>query len=72
MAKSVKDSLMKEPKCPFCLTEHTGEPVKTWEYGTGVHVKRFLCKCGKNFNFYKSNTMTWTIPKSNKVKKTKK
>jgi hypothetical protein len=61
---------MKEPTCPHCRVEQTGEPAKSWEYGTGVHVKHFLCKCGKTFNFYKSNTMTWTIPKLKKVKKT--
>jgi hypothetical protein len=63
--------LIKEPQCPHCLTEHKGEATKSWAYGKGVLVKHFLCKCGKGFNFYKSDTMTWTIPKLKKNKNSK-
>ena len=61
--KSKKDVIVFEPKCPYCHVEQNGESIKNWEYGVGVTVNRFMCKCGKSFNYYKSPNMTWTIPR---------
>ena len=53
--------------CPFCKTEQTQDPFKTWKYGEGIKVYRFLCGCEKTFNFYLGPSNYWTVPK--KVKK---
>ena len=68
--KLKKDFMIKEPTCPHCNTIQKGEPFKSWEYGFEVYVKRFKCKCGKTFNYYKGPYMTWTIPKRKKQEKT--
>jgi len=52
-----------DPSCPFCKAKQK-KPIKTWKYGKSVDVSKFLCECGKKFNFYKSPKRTWTIPKS--------
>jgi len=49
--------------CPFCSKEEDRKPIKEWNYGAGVKVKRFKCKCEKMFNLYTSPTKIWTIPK---------
>lgn len=64
--KSEKNIMIFEPKCPYCHTEQIDKSTKSWEYGVGVTVNRFLCKCGRTFNYYKSPNMTWTIPKPEK------
>lgn len=55
---------MDKVKCPFCGKNQIGNPIKNWKYGAVVNVSRYKCSCGKLFNFYKSSTKTWTIPKS--------
>ena len=52
--------------CPFCKTEQTQNPMKTWEYGTKVNVYRFQCTCTKFFNFYLGPSNYWTVPKKSK------
>ena len=51
-------------KCPFCNSSQE-KALKEWNYGD-ANVSRFICKCGKNFNFYESKKRkkTWTIPKA--------
>lgn len=49
--------------CPFCSKEEDRKPIKEWNYGAGVKVKRFKCKCEKMFNLYTNPTKIWTIPK---------
>ena len=49
-------------KCPFCNVSNS-KYTKKWKFGV-YDVYRFQCKCGKFFNYYKSEKMSWTIPKS--------
>lgn len=52
-----------KPKCPFCDMIQTGKSLKSWEY-RGVEVNRYVCKCGKPFNFFLTKkNKSWTIPK---------
>lgn len=51
-------------KCPYCSNfQKKMSTVRTWFYGN-VKVTRFECQCGKNFNFYKSKSTSWIIPKN--------
>lgn len=66
--------------CPHCKENQKSKPVKSWMYGKiiekhtskgtkfgpSVECSRFLCKCGKPFNYYKSKNKDWTIPKIKK------
>jgi len=63
--------------CPFCGKNQSEKPEKSWSYGkliekhtdekitlgAKVSCSRYLCACGKKFNYYKSPKKTWTIPK---------
>ena len=49
--------------CPFCSKKNEQKPIKEWNYGKNIKVKRFKCECGKIFNFYDNDKKTWTIPK---------
>lgn len=49
--------------CPFCKAIQKQDPLKHWKFVNNVDVFRYKCKCGKLFNFYKSKTKSWTIPK---------
>ena len=66
-------------KCPFCKSIQTKQPVKAWVYGkmiekrtkkettwgSSVSCSRYICKCGKPFNFFLTTKgKFWTIPKS--------
>ena len=69
-----------EIKCPFCNKNQKQEPIKSWAYGkmiqertnegtkwaASVNCSRYLCKCSKKFNYYKSKNKSWTIPKKKK------
>ncbi len=49
--------------CPFCKTIQKPHClVNSWSYSK-TSVYRYECKCGKNFNFYRSKLSSWTIPK---------
>ena len=54
---------MSTDECPFCNSSQK-KAFKEWYYGD-VNVSRFICKCGKKFNFYelKKRGKTWTVPK---------
>ena len=67
-----------EIKCPFCKSLQKQKAIKSWAYGKLIKEKfvggtsmgasitcsRYLCKCGKSFNFYETqNNKTWTNPK---------
>jgi len=54
---------MDSSTCPFCSKKNEQKPIKEWNYGKNVKVKRFKCECGKIFNFYNNGIKTWTIPK---------
>ena len=54
---------MEKVVCPFCSNVQDQKPFKEWNYGEGVKVKRFKCKCGKLFNHYNNSKKIWTIPK---------
>jgi len=57
--------LLVERKCPLCNSKKI-KLLKNWKYQE-IEVTRYLCKCGKKFNFYKSSkNKSWTIPKMNK------
>ena len=70
--------LMRDVKCPFCNKIQTGKPEKSWSYGklieqhtyekitlgAKISCSRYLCTCGKKFNYYKSTKKTWTIPRT--------
>ena len=56
--------------CPYCLKQVKGKPISEWRYNPPtVKVGRYICKCGKKFNFYTSITKTWTVPKTKKIVK---
>jgi len=70
-----------EAKCPFCGKNQTQKPIKSWTYGKMIErrdesgtkwgavvtVTRYLCECGKPFNFFlTTKNKSWTIPKSKK------
>lgn len=70
-----------KPKCPFCKKEQSQKPINSWVYGkmiegstkTGTkwgaqaNVSRYVCKCGKVFNFFLTTKgKSWTIPKAKK------
>ena len=51
------------PKCPYCGKNQSKEE-KKWRYNDNIEAALYLCKCGKNFNFYiTSKGKTWTNPK---------
>ena len=50
--------------CPYCGKEVKSKPISEWHYNPKtVEVGRYLCKCGKKFNFYVGKNKTWTVPK---------
>ncbi len=52
------------PRCPFCNKEQIKKPKKEWKYNNDlVNVGSYTCECGKNFKYYKSRKVSWTIPK---------
>ncbi len=66
-------------QCPFCNIKQKQKPMKSWaygklitsknkdgtEWGPAIKCSRYLCKCGKLFNFYlSSKDKNWTIPKA--------
>jgi len=56
--------LLSDIHCPFCNAKQT-KSIKNWKYGV-IKVNRYVCKCGKFFNFYVGKKSTWTIPKAKK------
>jgi len=69
---------MTSVKCPFCRKLQKDKPIKSWSYGTLIEKKiqektiwgssikcsRYICKCGKSFNFYLTQKgKSWTNPK---------
>ena len=57
---------VKKIECPYCDTIQNSEIVtRRWKYGK-ANVRRFACKCGKDFNFYDNGSSNWTIPKNPK------
>ena len=69
---------MTHVKCPFCLKKQSLEPLKSWEYGKAIISRtkkgttwghsitcsRYICKCGKKFNYYNSvKGKSWYIPR---------
>jgi len=72
-----------DTKCPFCGKKQNQKPIKSWNYGkmieskdksgtkwgAAVTVARYLCVCGKPFNFFSTaKGKSWTIPKVKKIK----
>jgi hypothetical protein len=54
---------MVEAKCPKCsVSQKPHWCSNSWKYGK-INVDRYECECGTNFNLYKSEKSTWTIPK---------
>ena len=64
LISSIIRKILQEPICPFCKSKQK-KLVKRWDYGRNVKVTRYLCECGKLFNYYKSEKSAWTIPKLN-------
>ena len=54
-------------KCPYCDgVKKKKVIIRSWEYGSNK-VSRLQCRCGKEFNFYKSKNSSWTIPKNSET-----
>ncbi len=66
------------PECPICGKTQRAKPIKSWKYGKmiitrtvsetkwgpSINCSRYMCKCGKSFNFYRSGKgKIWTVPK---------